>query len=165
MRTLSRFQRIHKDRAKMARQKSRISQPLAVRRPRWIEGVRRIFVQIRVNLLGRSTFFDIHVPQIQSLVGERNLLTVRRPRRAIKIRWRISQPDLLHVTQSRLIHQMKRVFPGFVGKKRNPFSVWRPRWIALGNRCGPSQISDVALFRRDCQNFAASLEHGACSGR
>ena len=73
----------------------------------------------------------------------------------------IPEIEFLHVTHAVLLAQVQFVFTRFIGKVSDPFSIGRPRGIALLRAGGVCQVADVAMFDGDGQNFAVRLEDGA----
>ena len=113
-----------------------------------------------------SGFVEIHVPEIEPFIGVGNFLAVRRPGDAVEKGRRNTEIDFAHFTQAILRAQVQRVFAGLVGKVGNGFSVRRPGRGAVGDARRIRDVTNIALFRRDSENFAVGFEDSAhASGR
>ena len=163
LRALPRVKRIQEYAAQMIRQIFGIREPFAVRRPRRIQCVRWIFIAVRIDS-DRRTLVDIHVPEVEALIGVRNLLTIRRPPRIVEIGRRIPKIDLLHRAESRLAGEMERVFSRLIREVRDPLAVRRPGGIPVGHGIRPRQVANVAFLGGHRQDFSMRFKHSPRAG-
>ena len=120
----------------------------------------RLFVDFR-SLLRR----DVDNPQHVVLVEIGDPLRVWRPDRRVIEGPGSAEADLLHVAETGLVTEMKRVFAGFVGEVGDPLPVRRPGWISLGDTRSVGEVACVTLLRGHGKDLGACLERGARPGR
>ena len=117
-----------------------------------------------VNLDWRA-LVEIHVPEVEPLVGEGNLLAVGRPGRRVEERRRVSEVDLLDLAHPALLSQVQRVLARLVREVGDPFTVWRPGGVPVGHACRVGQVAHVTLLGRHGDNFAARFKESTRAGR
>ncbi len=145
----------------MAGQQLGVGDPAIVGRPRRIEALGIVIIGIHFHW-GR--FVQIHVPEIEPLIGVSDILAIRRPGQTVEVGRRSSEIDFAHFTQAVLGAQVQRVFAGLIGKISDRFSVRRPGRAAVGDAGRIRDVANIALFRGNRENFAVSFEDGANTG-
>ncbi len=119
----------------------------------------RRFVVVRVHL-HELAVGQVDVPDVEPLIGVRDLLRVGRPDRLVEERWRIAQRQLLELCPI-LRTQVQFVLTALVGKVCDPPAIGRPSGVALGGIRGVSQVSNIAMLRRHGQNLSVRFKRRA----
>src|SRR5215469_2535557 len=89
-----------------------------------------------------------------------NLLTIRRPRGRIVVRWMRLQNDRSRRLQTFLVLDTQCVLAGGIRKIGDPLSVRRPGGIALRGARRLREIPSIAVFGRNRENVAVRFEYG-----
>ena len=126
----------------------RVGDPLAVGRPDGVKLVVRPGVGVGIHAHG-SLFVEVHVPDIQTLVGIGNLLAVGGPDGRVVERRRVAQADFSHLAQAVLVADVELILAGFIRKVGDGLAVGRPDGIQFADGRRVRKVSNVALFSRD----------------
>ena len=153
---------VEHDDAQVTVQSLGIREPARVRRPHRRKGPARLSVRVGIDFGGLPRR-DIHNPQIQMIVGEHQVLSVRRPFEAGEVTRRRKRDDA-GSSESILITNHQLVLAARIGEPRDSRTVRRPSRIAIMRPGTAREIAHIPLLRGYREDVAARLKDSANAG-